>query len=227
MLENDKNLEGLQRQLRIVKPTPPNFLQIDDGLWKACLHSSNHPHFVGKELSFVQLGPELTRMLSRATLGITAQLAGNGTCSFFPLVTAEQILATFDYGERWLDMDFEYHSHYCRMRFALTYWLSVRDVADYSKSHCASFFCLDDDVVNTIAETSISNVVAFCNGNPQLHQFSLTCPVDDCMDIIRIATDETFNESVRECQMTAARLRKEQHCCEFSGTDFAKGFQHE
>ena len=62
----------------------------------------------------------------------------------------------------------------------------------YSKAHCSHFYCLDKVVVDMIADSSTTNVIDFCNANPNLHQFSLTCRTEDCEEIISIVNNNAL-----------------------------------
>ena len=95
----------------------------------------------------------------------------------------------------------------------MNYWLAVRDIAAYSKVHCAHFFCLDETVVDMIADSSASNVIDFCNANPKLHQFVLTCRTEDCEEIISIVNDSTLTTRQKKYALSIAQMRKELHSC--------------
>ena len=43
-----------------------------------------------------------------------------------------------------------------------------------------------------IADSSTTNVIDFCNANPNLHQFSLTCRTEDCEEIISIVNNNAL-----------------------------------
>ncbi len=216
MFGKDRGIEELHQQLHITEPQAPGFVQIDAGLWTACAHTVRHPRFEGKEIAFINLGPELSRQLKGCGEDAIEALCGTGSCSFFPLVTARQICSTFDLGEQCKDLEYDYQSHYHRMRFAMNYWMSVRDMAAYSKSICVNYFCLDYSIVSMIANASPANVLNFCNAHPQLHQFVLTCPVEDCLNIIRIQHDRSLNGRSKEFELIDARIRKEHHSTLFA-----------
>jgi len=216
MVGFEKAVVDLHQQLYVDRIQPPSFRQIDVSLWAACRNTSINPALIGQEIGFIDMGLALTKHIAEGSLEIIGALSSSGTCSFRPKITAEEIISTFGFGERWEKLEHEHTSHYYQMRFAMNYWLSVRDIAAYSKVHCAHFFCLDKTVVDMIADSSTSNVIDFCNANPNLHRFVLTCRAEDCEEIISIVNDKTLTHRQRKHALSIAQMRKELHSCIFA-----------
>ena len=194
----------------------PNLLPVDAGLWIAC-HNTLIAEGVqkGKELDFVSLCGDLSDALAKAEFTHIGHLAEASVCSFYPVATPSEIFSSFGITEKWSQIDHNFKSYYFRMRFATAYWGAVRDVAMQSRIDCISYFGLDPDVVNLIAESSTNNIMDFCHANPKLHTFRLTCPRQDCIHILEIDKDKGLDSEERKYRLLLARLRKSNHCSSF------------
>jgi hypothetical protein len=67
-----------------------------------------------------------------------------------------------------------------------------------------------------IADSSTTNVIDFCNANPNLHQFTLMCRTEDCEEIISIVNNNALTNRQKKYALSIAQMRKELHSCMFA-----------
>ena len=212
-MDFDQNVYELRSQLNSHQAINRSFLLIDGALWKACYDTLLQDVLIrGKELNFVDLGCVLSNRLAKARPVEYGQLAESSICSFIPSVSAEEICNEFGMHPPLKNLETEYASQYFRVRFAAIYWGAVRDVAVVSKSDCVSYFSLPSSIVELLSTVDSSSVMDFCHGNPNLQNFRLKCPVQDCLAILDIAADPNMSEEEKSLRLTMARLRKANHC---------------
>lgn len=214
----DQNLRNLRNQIcSDWTRDDTKFIQIDSSLWRMCQKTLKEDAISkDKELGFVDLGPHLSTALSKSTYEDLGALAEGSVCSFFPIISVEQIASLMGHENDWelqrTDLRFQYY----RLRFACSYWGAVRDMALRSRSECLSYFGIGVDIVNLLATATPNNIIDFCHGNPLIHNFKLRCPQEDCVKILSIMHDTSLNEDDRFIKVSLEKARKSNHCCTFN-----------
>ena len=89
----DQNLRNLRNQIcSDWTRDDTKFIQIDSSLWRMCQKTLKEDAISkDKELGFVELGPHLSSALSKSTYEDLGALAEGSVCSFFPIISVEQI----------------------------------------------------------------------------------------------------------------------------------------
>lgn len=219
---NNTNLDIGQEIRSIVKlnsDSLPKMRLLDLRMLKA-LQNALQSAAVGnhvQELEWINLGPQLSSVIRSATPELLGRLAESSSCTFIAGITEEDFLTYFDQHEEWDYMRRDLSINYYRVRFASTYWTSVRDFAIKSRLDCMSIFHLPLSIIDILAESSTTQVIDFCHGFPGLQKFRLNCSSEDCLAVVRqylagMEGSQGKTAARRRMDESAARLLKSNHC---------------
>ena len=201
---------GLRAHLAINSNELPKLALMDGNLWRA-VHSALTDDPATVELDWVNIGPHLASIIKRASFEAIGKLTEVSVCSFITETKEEDFLEFFGRQESWQTLHHEARVNYYRARFASIYWSSVRDFAVRSKLDCESVFHIPRSMIETVAESTTSQIIDFCHGHPHLQRFSLTCSPEDCL-VIANRVEEGLDSPEAKRQLLAFKLIKSNHC---------------
>lgn len=199
--------EGMQQSLQ----------QIELDLWLQCWQAATQSGSV----PFVNLGVTLTQKMAETTLQSRFRyLVEKSVCSFVPSASQEEIEEIFSPKNTGADgeilksstVDFRVDPY--SSTFAMTYWLSVREMAIVSRTRCMSSFNLSGLIVDQVAMSTPKNVFVACSDarNTALRKFDLSCLAEDCLNILAASSETEENAPQRTALISLLKLKKSNHC---------------
>lgn len=189
--------------------------QTDLQLWQACKCALVSDKFSrGLTLNFVNLGQTLCTAISRSEQRVVAKLAEPSVCSFFPRIIPDAFSSEIRRSDSWRILEDETRYAYYPLRFASIYWYAVWQAAAASKKEAATFFQLDQNVIDNIANASLIDLQEFLHVNASMHYFDLTSSIKDCLEILKIA-NAFSSDTNRRFSLSIAKIKKSNHCSNY------------